>query len=248
MAQFPRYSPESVTQQLAAAAAAFGSGLRRWRISNGWSQNTPQDWGRAINIAHVFNSQWSQLENARLRGPEPKLFVALGIMNELLAAENYGPIQDRKLREVVSRGRPVLHDDGHPWDAGDFSAAFCGLQPWPQFTQPRPAISDSEAATISGQVRDRFRSVCEAAKRRAGPAIRELLEVVPAEDQGRMEDVLLGDNYSGTELSDLRDDEGQALPLEWIKVWQQQAQPKARPAGGGGGGLSVHSLNCHSLT
>lgn len=230
MAQFERYRPETVTQQLAAAAAAFGSGLRRWRISNGWSQNTPQDWGRAVGIAHVFNSQWSQLENARLRGPEPKLFIALGIMNELLASQNYGPIQDRGLRDTVAKGRPVLHEDGHPWDAGDFSAAFYGLLQWPEFAQPRPLISDDEAAQISAQVRDRFRSVCAAAKRRPGPAIRELLQLVPAEDQARMEDVLLGDNYSGAELSDLRDDDGRPLPQQWLEDWQSEPMAQRRAA------------------
>lgn len=217
---FDAYRPDLVVAELQAAAIAFGEGLRRWRVSNGWSQNTPHDWARAIGIVPVYNSQWSQLETAKLRGPEPKVFRALGAMNHLLAAESYGPITDRRLAGTVKGAHPVTHDDGTPWDAGDFYRAYIGQLEWPMIPERKPLLSPDEAAAISSGIRESFIKACLDAGSRPGPCRKALLRHVPSEHAERLGDVLLGDSWSPEELVELFDEQDQLLPLQWVADWQ----------------------------
>lgn len=216
MTPFQRLRTDTVAAELAAAALRFGKGLRRWRIAQGWSQNTAQDWGRAVGIIHVFNSQWSQLENGVLRGARPSLFRALGGMNELLAAGQYGPITDRALLDRVKAAEPIRHDDGQPWDGADFYAAYSGLLEWPEIEVRLPPITDEEAAEFSATFREDVRSRAKAAGLAMGAAMAKLLAQVPADDQARLGDVMLGDSWSGEELMTLRNKEGELAPRSWL--------------------------------
>lgn len=220
---FDAHHPDRIAADLRAAANAFGVGLRRWRISNGWSQNTPQDWARAIGISPVANSQWSLLERGQMRAPEPKLFYSLGALNVLLAGENYGLIRDAKLRELVKGARPVLAEDGKPWTPYDFAACFMGAQSWPPMDDRRPLPTTEEAATASQSFRDVFRKTCQKRKQKPGPARRDLLAQVPAEHQSRVEDVLLGDDWTPQELAELVTEDRHALPELWLKAWNPPA-------------------------
>jgi transcriptional regulator with XRE-family HTH domain len=233
MSPLLRYRPEAIAAQLEAAAVSFGENLRRWRVAQGWSQNTPQDWGQAVGDLHVFNSQWSQLESAKLRGPKPTVFRALGAMNALLHAGQYGPIKDRALMDRVRAAQAICHEDGEPWDGSDFYAAFLGDLQFPVIPNRLPPITDKEAAEIS----DGFRAdVRNGAKRRSlalRAAADRLLDHVPEEDHGRLEDVLLGDAWTAAELMALRDPDGRLAPRAWLAAWDGEAatgsQQKALP-------------------
>jgi transcriptional regulator with XRE-family HTH domain len=219
MSPLARHTPESVAAELQAAAIEFGRNLRRWRLAQGWSQNTPQDWAQAIGIACVFNSQWSQLETARLKGPQPLVFRALGAMNALLSAGQYGPITDRDLLERVRQAHPICHPDGTPWHGADFYAAFTGILEWPPLVGRLQPISATQAAEFSGRFRDTVRAE---AKRRAlaiGVAVGDLLDHVPEDRRDRIEDALLGDDFTAAELMALREPDGTLLPDQWVKDW-----------------------------
>jgi transcriptional regulator with XRE-family HTH domain len=212
-----RFRSDAISAELEAAAVRFGQHLRRWRIAQGWSQNTPQDWGQAVGVAHVFNSQWSQLENARLRGPSPLVFRALGTMNHMLAAGEYGVITDHALRERVKAAQPICHPDGKPWTGSDFWACFTGALDWPAMALP--PITDEEAAATCTDLRDTMRSEAKRRSLALGVAVGDMLEHVPTDQRDRLEDMLLGDDYSGAELTALRDDTGDLLPKQWVKSW-----------------------------
>jgi transcriptional regulator with XRE-family HTH domain len=216
MTPLQRLRTDTVAAELAAASIRFGQCLRRWRIAQGWSQNTAQDWGRAVGIIHVFNSQWSQLENGVLRGARPSLFRALGGMNELLYAGQYGPITDRALLDRVKAAEAICHADGQPWDGADFYAAYSGLLEWPEIKARLPVITDDEAAEFSTTFRDDVRSRAKAAGLAMGAAMAKLLAQVPADDQARLGDVMLGDNWNGEELMALRNEEGELAPRGWL--------------------------------
>lgn len=213
-----RFRNDAISAELEAAAVRFGQNLRRWRIAQGWSQNTPQDWGQAVGVAHVFNSQWSQLENARLRGPSPLVFRALGAMNQLLHAKEYGVIHDLHLRERVKGAQPICHPDGRPWRGSDFYAAFIGSLEWPPMATVLPPITDAEAAEFSATIRQQVRAMAREQGKALGVAVGDLLESVPAEHRDRLEDVLFGDDWTGEELTGLRDQDGELLPAAWVEA------------------------------
>jgi len=216
MTSLQRLRTDTVAAELAAAAIRFGRGLRRWRIAQGWSQNTAQDWGRAVGIIHVFNSQWSQLENGVLRGARPSLFRALGGMNELLAAGQYGPITDRALLDRVKAAEPIRHSDGHPWDGADFYAAYSGLLEWPEIKARLPVITDAEAVEFSTEFRDRVRAGTRNTDTPLGVVLARIMALAPADAQARVGEVLMGDSWSGEELMALRNEEGTLAPREWL--------------------------------
>lgn len=226
MAPLTPYKHATIAAQLEAAAVTFGENLRRWRVAQGWSQNTPQDWGQAVGVLCVFNSQWSQLEGAKLRGPKPLVFRALGAMNAMLHSKTYGPIRDRALLDRVQAAEPILHDDGTPWDGADFYAAFMGELDWPVIPNRLPPITDAEAAAFS----DAFRAdVRNGAKRRSlslRAAADQLLDHVPEDHHSRIEDVLLGEVWTAAELMALRDAEGKLAPRTWLAAWDE-AGPEA---------------------
>lgn len=224
MTPLARYQHATVSQELEAAAVTFGHNLRRWRLRNGWSQNTAQDWAQAIGVPAVFNSQWSQLETARLRGPKPLLFRALGILNQLLAAQEYGAFTDRALMDRVKRAEPLRHPDGKPWTGPDFYASFMGQLPWPEMPDLLPDITDQEAADHSATFREAIRDASKAAGIPLGAALSAVIELAPSEAQARTAEVLMGGSWSGTELMELRTPDGEMLPMTWVEELSRSAK------------------------
>ena len=126
------------------SAILFGQSLRRWRRRNTWAQDTSAAWGREAGIPYIHASQWSNLENGRMRSPWASLFLALGDQNRRLSDGDYGAIRHRDLMERLKAASPVAEPEGKPWRATDFWACFSGLQPWPHpEEQPPSAVSTS---------------------------------------------------------------------------------------------------------
>jgi transcriptional regulator with XRE-family HTH domain len=211
-----RHTKPAIRVRLKAAAVRFGEQLKRWRVAQGWSQSTFQDWGQAIGVEYVHNSQWSMLENGRLLGPRPPVFYALEGMNTLLAAGCYGSVRDPDLRDSIRAADAVRHEDGTPWDAGDFYAAYLGLLEWPKPRGWLPEITDAEAAEYSAGFRDDVRRQAKAAGLSLGAAMAQLLAQAPKEQRDRLHDVMLGEDWTGAELMALRDGEGALAPRGWL--------------------------------
>jgi transcriptional regulator with XRE-family HTH domain len=219
-----RHQLPTVSQELDAAGVAFGQNLRRWRLRNGWSQNTAQDWAQSIGVPAVFNSQWSQLETARLRGPKPLLFRALGILNSLLAAQEYGSFTDRALMDRVKQAEPICHPDGKPWTGPDFYAAFMGQLAWPEMPDPLPEISDAEAQEISSQFRQLVRAAGGVDGADIGMVLSTVIGLAPPEAQARTAEVLMGGSWTGAELMALRTSDGELLPMAWVAQLAESAK------------------------
>jgi hypothetical protein len=107
----------------------FGEMLLLWRQSNGWSGQTLEDWAKAcpdILPVKVLNSVITGLELKRNRRTAPNTFQGLGLANEMLAQKFRGTIRDRTLHDRIYQAEPIRHEDGRPWTAADFFAAFVG--------------------------------------------------------------------------------------------------------------------------
>ena len=194
--------------ELEAGRDAFGHLIRVWHERNGWSQRLLPALAERLELGRVHNSQLSHLRNRKLVAPGPELFVALGRLNQLLAAE-VGPAgpsaelrrqladQPELLAALQASSRPVLADDGQPLGPAQLFEIFVGLRQPPRAFDLR--IADDEAAGLSAALAELFT---------AGRPWRQCREAVlaayPAEKRQRREQfaaVLAGQrDYTATEL------------------------------------------------
>lgn len=155
------------------------------------------------------------------------MFRALGAMNALLHAGQYGPIEDRDLLDRVRQAHPVCHPDGSPWQGADFYASFTGSLDWPPIIGRLEPITTQQAAAVSAELRDTMRSEAKRRSLALGVAVGDMLEHVPEDRRDRLEDMLLGDDYTAAELMALREPDGTILPVQWVKDWCSVNLPQA---------------------
>ncbi len=72
---------------VAAGRVAFAHLIRLWHGRNGWSHRVLPGLAEALDLGRLHNSQLSMLRNGKLAAPGPEVFLALGRINQLLAAE-----------------------------------------------------------------------------------------------------------------------------------------------------------------
>ena len=217
-------------EELEAGRDAFGHLIRVWHERNGWSQRVLPALAERLDLGRVHNSQLSNLRNRKLASPGPELFVALGRINQLLAAEvgvagasgvvgSMGPVStglSPRLRELLadqpdllaaleSSALALCADDGAPLGPAQLFEIFVGLRQPPGAFDLR--IAANEAGPLSAALAELFT---------AGRPWRQcrdaLLAAYPAEKRQRRErfaEVMAGQlDYSAeeldSELSDLR--------------------------------------------
>jgi hypothetical protein len=200
--------------------------LRRWRLANGWAQDTAQQWGEAASIPHVYASQWSQLETGNTKNPGPLMFRCFGVLNQRLASKEYGPIPNLNLRERVQGGAALEHPDGKPWRGCDFFAAYVGELTWPELPDPElpPKLTEADATEITEGYRTRFQKLVKRSGLEPLAAAVQLLEHVDPTPQVRQEfqGVLLGfRDYTPERLTQLWDGE-MHKPHKWITEWEMR--------------------------
>jgi hypothetical protein len=209
----------SLTAVLDAARQDFGLNLSRWRHLNGWTQDTAEQWAREGGFAPIQNSQWSKMERGSQPKPGPLLFRCLGIINAKLAAEDFSGIRTRKLLDRVKRGRPILHEDGDPWDGADFYAAFMGIQSWPGFAGLQREVSPAETDAWNRQLRHWFEQVVNSTGLGPLNALQSLMVFVPAQEQDTMQKAVLGlGGFTADALQALSGPDGLG-PEEWMQAW-----------------------------
>ena len=180
----------------------FGDMLLLWRQSNGWSGQTLEDWAKAcpdVLPIKVLNSVITGLELKRNRRTAPATFQALGLANETLAEEFRGVIHDRTLHDRIYNAEPIRHeDDGSPWTATDFFAAFVGELKIPAKYR-MPTHEEPETIPDSDDSRGRFHALRRVEGLAPTAAFARLMRFTPrteAATRERLESVLLGgDDY-----------------------------------------------------
>jgi hypothetical protein len=225
----PSYSEAERSRQRE-AALAFGRNLRLWRRRQGWAQDTPAAWGKAINSLHVHASQWSQIETGVMVAPPPNLFVCFGHQNMRLAQQDFGAIRDRKLRKRIEAAEPIADDSG-PWGPVEFFAAYLGQRPWPHDLEPTPpAITDEAAAEWSTTLREWFKRTADATNLDPLEAMVALMSCVDSDsdsDRQSFQRVLLGfGDYKAAELLDAWQREASGA-RDWINAWRRSMGLKA---------------------
>lgn len=143
---------------LAAGRVAFAHLIRVWHERNGWSHKVLPALAEVLDLGRVHNSQISMLRNGKLASPGPEVFLALGRINQLLAADAGAGGVSEALRQRLQE-RPELlaslessalcvQAENEPVPGpGEFLEVFVGLRPPPAAFDLR--IADAEAAELS---------------------------------------------------------------------------------------------------
>jgi hypothetical protein len=223
---------DSLREEVERSKHVFGRMLKRWRLSNGWAQDTCQQWGAAADCPHVYSSQWSHLETGKGENPGPLIFRSLGFINQRLALKDFGPIprgnltaeQHQRVQKRVKAAKPLCHPDGRPWLSGDFFAAYVGELEWPELPDPEapPKLSKEQAKEITEGYRATFQRLVKRSGMEPLAAAVQLLEHVDPHMFVRQEfqGVLLGfRDYSPETLKDLWDGT-MHKPHKWLSDWE----------------------------
>jgi hypothetical protein len=215
---------DSLREEVRQSGLTFGRMLRRWRISNSWAQDTCQLWGKAVDMPHVYSSQWSQLETGNATNPGPLMFRCFGEVNQRLADKQYGSITSKGLRERVTGARALCHPDGRHWRGSDFFAAYVGELEWPELPDPEapPKLSQEQAIEITEGYRKQFQRLVKRSGLEPLAAAVQLLEHVDPTPAVRQEfqGVLLGfRDYTPERLTQLWDGL-MHKPHKWLEDWE----------------------------
>ena len=151
--------------ELESGRDAFGHLIKVWHERNGWSQRVLPALAERLELGRVHNSQLSNLRNRKLASPGPELFVALGRINQLLAAElGSGGLttalveqladQPELLSALQASALPLLADDGTALGPAQLFEIFVGLRALPAGFDLR--IQAAEAAGLSAALAELF--------------------------------------------------------------------------------------------
>ncbi len=143
---------------LAAGRVAFAHLVRLWHGRNGWSHRVLPALAEALDLGRVHNSQLSMLRNGKLASPGPEVFLALGRINQLLAAEVVDGTLSESLRQQLADQPSLLADlqasalpVQEPGEAvlgpGELLEVFVGLRHPPAAFDLR--IAEGEALILS---------------------------------------------------------------------------------------------------
>jgi hypothetical protein len=196
-------------EQLESGRVAFAHLIRVWHARNGWSHRVLPGLAEALDLGRVHNSQLSMLRNGKLASPGPEVFLALGSINQWLAAQAPSGRLDPAPAEQLLAGQPELREAlqacalpvaseaGRVLGPGELLEVFIGLRPPPLAFDLR--IEAAEAAALSGALATLF-----TAGRSWRQCREQLLAAYPVARRQRRErfaEVMAGQrDYSATEL------------------------------------------------
>jgi len=150
---------------LASGRVAFAHLIRVWHERNGWSHRVLPALAEALDLGRVHNSQLSMLRNGKLASPGPEVFLALGRINQLLAAEARGGHLSEGLRQRLAEqpeliealsasSLPVQGSGGPVLGPGELLEVFVGQRQPPAAFDLR--IAETEAAQLSAALAQVF--------------------------------------------------------------------------------------------
>jgi hypothetical protein len=232
-------------QQFEQARIRFGLMIKAWMRSGGWSTKTPMDWAKAAGLPQISNNTVTFIWAGTQPKTSPKFFTSLGYLNERLAAQDYGPVQNRALMDRLKALEPIRDSTGRPWSAVDFFACYIGkLDPPPEFDPGGPPgktrlLSIELAQRISSQKQQLFD--CHATshgltKAEAWQQLKQHCDGLTPEQLDALQQVLSGwRSWTPQELEGLKDADGHNKAVLALQEWSglhltQELQQIANPA------------------
>jgi hypothetical protein len=218
-----------LVEQAEAHREVFGRMLLSWRRRNGWTQYTACHWGQEVGFEMISYGNLSVIEQGKAGELRQKAFWQLGELNQRIAAQDWGPIQTRLLKERVMAAEPLGDTECPVWGPLEFWACYCGLRPVPESYRqtPAPSIGQRKATELSRrwrqQARDRVLQLQQASPEiTPQAALGDLVNLAAVEHRDNFYAVLIGfADYRPDQLAGLWQRDGRYLPEIWLQQWQQ---------------------------
>jgi hypothetical protein len=140
-------------EEIGSGREAFAHLISTWHERNGWSHRILPGLADVLDLGRIHSSQVSMLRNRKLASPGPEVFLALGRINQWIAAQspagNHSALAGHpELLEALAGGTvPLLDDGGQPLGPGAFLDIFVGQRQPPAAFDLR--IAPDEAARLS---------------------------------------------------------------------------------------------------
>lgn len=211
------------------ARIRFGLMVKAWFHSGGWSTKTPMEWSKAAGVPQISNNTVSFIWAGTQPKTSPKFFTSLGYLNERLAAQDYGPIQNRALMDRLKALSAIRDSQGRPWSAVDFFACYIGQKdPPPEFDPGPPPgkvklLSAELAKRISSQKQQLFDSHATThglSKAEAWEQLKQHCSGLTADQLDALQQVLSGwRSWTPEELESLKDEAGHNRAITAVEAW-----------------------------
>jgi len=143
-------------EEIGSGREAFAHLIRAWHERNGWSHRILPGLAEVLDLGRIHSSQVSMLRNRKLASPGPEVFLALGRINQWIAAaaaaEGRSALASHPelLEALVAGSVPLLNDDdGVPLGPGDFLNIFVGQRQPPAAFDLRIAAAEAPALSFA---------------------------------------------------------------------------------------------------
>lgn len=143
-------------EEIGSGREAFAHLIRAWHERNGWSHRILPGLAEVLDLGRIHSSQVSMLRNRKLASPGPEVFLALGRINQWIAAaavaEGRSALASHPelLEALVAGSVPLLSDAaGVPLGPGDFLDIFVGQRQPPAAFDLRIAAAEAPALSFA---------------------------------------------------------------------------------------------------
>jgi hypothetical protein len=197
---------ELALEMAKSARLDFGAMLLNWRRLNGWTQYTACNWAKESGFEIISYGNLSVIEQGKAGELRQKVFLQLDELNARVAEKNLTGIKTQKIRKLVEAAIPIGDEDVPVWSVLEFIACYMGLRPVPKkFQIPvSPPVSQKKATEISNAVRKQFHLiVAEQGEKNSFESLTNLMKIAGPDHQHLFCSVLLGADYTPTQLMNL---------------------------------------------
>ena len=178
----------------------FALTLKRWFKANGWPQAITDNWAKDAGV-QAPTGPWASQVCGAMKGdfhPRVEFFLAFARFNDAVAQQQFNAIQNRKVRDRLTKAAPLCLENGQPYGATEFFQLFTGLIDPPKQYESDSQFDQSDLDDILKWCQEKFRALALAqmcSRAEAWALVRERLEKHPdvqADQLGLAQEILAG--------------------------------------------------------
>ena len=163
----------------------FALTLKRWFKANGWPQAITDNWAKDAGV-QAPTGPWASQVCGAMKGdfhPRVEFFLAFARFNDAVAQQQFNAIQNRKVRDRLTKAAPLCLENGQPYGPTEFFQLFTGLIDPPKQYENDSQFDQSDLDDILKWCQEKFRALAlaEMCSRAEGwSMVRDRLEQHPS--------------------------------------------------------------------
>jgi len=178
----------------------FALTLKRWFKANGWPQAITDNWAKDTGV-QAPTGPWASQVCGAMKGdfhPRVEFFLAFARFNDAVAQQQFNAIQNRKVRDRLTKAAPLCLENGQPYGATEFFQLFTGLIDPPKQYENDSQFDQSDLDDVMKWCQEKFRALALAqmcSRAEAWALVRERLEKHPdvqTDQLGLAQEILAG--------------------------------------------------------